>query len=340
MRFLSAKSAQRRNCVVEVVFSTLKVHPRDRFDYWHSVACSNIADHASVADCKHTFEASLQCGKIGDIGVVQFENSAMAISHTQHHADKAASDDLFVCRQDAGSLSVQQAGRELTLETGTITLIDPRLPYEGKFSSGSKLLVFKIPRHLLEVRLGNARDIAALPLKSLDGKDSLISTFLAMLPAHTGRLELTTENIIQNQVLDLLASSFASGLDKSSLPVSSMRSLTCFRVRTAIEKHLADPSLNAKGVAEAAGVSMRNANAALAGDNTSISRLLLERRLARCKAALGDLRQIHRTVSEIAYGWGFSDMTHFGRKFKAAFGMLPSEYRHLAKTTATIALDR
>jgi AraC family transcriptional regulator, positive regulator of tynA and feaB len=179
---------------------------------------------------------------------------------------------------------------------------------------------------LLELRLGNARDIAALPLKSLDGKDSLISSFLAMLPAHTGRLGLTMENMIQNQVLDLLTGSFASVMDKSS-PSSSTRLLTCLRVRAAIEKHLVDPSLNAKRVAEAAGVSARNANAALAGDHTSISRLLLERRLERCKAALGDPRQIHRTISEIAYGWGFSDMTHFGRKFKAAYGKLPSEYR-------------
>jgi AraC family transcriptional activator of tynA and feaB len=325
---------------LEVVFSTQEVHPRDRFDYWHSVACSNIADHASVADCRHSFEASLRCGTIGDIGLVQFENSAMAISRTRYHADKSASDDLLVCRQDAGSLALQQAGRELTLEAGTITLIDPRLPYEGKFSSGSRLLVFKIPRHLLEVRLGNARDIAALPLKPLNGKESLISSFLAMLAAHAGRLELTTENILQNQVVDLLASSFASALNKSSLPISSTRSLTCFRVRAAIEKHIVDPCLNTKRVAEAAGVSVRTANAALAGDNTSISRLLLERRLARCKAALGDLRQMHRTVSEIAYGWGFSDMTHFGRKFKAAFGMLPSEYRNLAKTKAAIALGR
>jgi AraC family transcriptional activator of tynA and feaB len=324
---------------VEVVFSTLAVHPRDRFDYWHSVACSNIADHASVPDCKHSFEASLQCGSIGDIGLVKFENSAMAISHTQYHADKATSDDLLVCRQDAGLLAMQQAGRELTLEAGAITLIDPRLPYEGKFSSGSRLLVFKIPRRLLEGRLGNARDIAVLPLRSLDGEDSLISAFLAMLPAHTGRLDLTMENIVQNQVVDLLAGSFASALDKSS-PISSIRLLTRLRVRAAIEKHLVDPSLNAKKVAEAAGVSARNANAALAGDHTSISRLLLERRLERCKAALGDPRQIHRTISEIAYGWGFSDMTHFGRKFRAAYGKLPSEYRHLARKTATIASDR
>jgi AraC-like DNA-binding protein len=38
-------------------------------------------------------------------------------------------------------------------------------------------------------------------------------------------------------------------------------------------------------------------------------------------------------VSEIAYGWGFSDMIHFGRSFRTAFGSLPGEYRKLEKTT-------
>jgi AraC-like DNA-binding protein len=323
---------------MEALFSTLAVHPRDRFDYWHSVACRTITDHSSVPDCRRRFEASLQCGKIGDIGLVEFENSAMAVSHTQFHADKAVADDLLVGRQDAGSLTLQQAGRELTLAPGTMTLIDPRLPYEGRFSAGSRLLLFKIPRRLLEGRLGNARTMAALPLRSLDGRDSLVSKFLAMLPSHTGCLEISMEQIIQNQVLDLLAGSFAAALEISG-PASSMRLLTCLRIRAAIEMHLVDPSANPRKVAEAAGLSARNANAALGGDHTSISRLLLERRLERCKAALGDLRQTHRTISEVAYGWGFSDMTHFGRKFKAAYGKLPGEYRQMAKITAATGSD-
>jgi AraC family transcriptional regulator, positive regulator of tynA and feaB len=67
----------------------------------------------------------------------------------------------------------------------------------------------------------------------------------------------------------------------------------------------------------------------LAQEGTSIRRLILERRLARCRTALEDPMQAHRSISEIAYGWGFSDMTHFGRKFRETYGMLPSEYRRL-----------
>jgi len=38
-------------------------------------------------------------------------------------------------------------------------------------------------------------------------------------------------------------------------------------------------------------------------------------RLERCRKALEDPVQAYRSVSESAYGWGFSDMTYFGRAF-------------------------
>ena len=40
-----------------------------------------------------------------------------------------------------------------------------------------------------------------------------------------------------------------------------------------------------------------------------------------------DPRRAHRTIGEIAFAWGFSDLSHFGRRFKAEFGVSPGEYR-------------
>ena len=85
-------------------------------------------------------------------------------------------------------------------------------------------------------------------------------------------------------------------------------------------------------MAAAAGVSVRYANAVLAKNGTSIVRLIWARRLEHCRRALEDPSQVRRTVSEIAYGWGFSDLTHFGRRFRMTYGSLPSEYRRLAKS--------
>jgi AraC-like DNA-binding protein len=136
---------------------------------------------------------------------------------------------------------------------------------------------------------------------------------------------------VKNQTLDLIAVSLAKTQERPRPYLSSARASALLNVRTAIEARLADPLLDAETVAAAAGVSVRYANALLAQEGTSIVRLIQSRRLERCHRALKDPRQVHRTVTEIASAWGFVDMTHFGRRFKAAYGVLPSEFRRRSK---------
>ena len=132
--------------------------------------------------------------------------------------------------------------------------------------------------------------------------------------------------MVKDQALDLVARALAKATEGLRPQVSSARSLVRMNARAAIDARLADPALDATAVAAAAGVSVRYANAVLAEESMSIVRLIQAMRLARCRRALEDPSQRHRRVSEIADSWGFSDMTHFGRKFKAAYGSLPSEY--------------
>ena len=140
------------------------------------------------------------------------------------------------------------------------------------------------------------------------------------------------EAIVKEQTLDLVAVSLARTMEDHAPRVSSARALALVSVRAAVEARLTDPALDAETVAAAAGISVRYANSVLAQENTSIIRLIQARRLARCRKALEDPLQAHRSVSEIAYGWGFSDMTHFGRRFREAYGLLPSDYRIRAKS--------
>jgi AraC family transcriptional regulator, positive regulator of tynA and feaB len=307
---------------VQTLFSTNDVHPRDRFDFWHSIACKMIVDHDSRPERRATFEAELQWGSLGDLELVLFKNSPMEVSNP-----RATADQLVVCRQMAGELAIEQNGREVLLQSGDITLLDPLLPYAGRFFSGSKLLVLKLPRRLLEARTGKTRQMIARRVRPMAAENSLASSFLAMLPAHAGRLGGAAGEIIADQVLDLVAVSFAKTMEYERPRVSSARSVVLLNLRGAVEAGLADPALDAETVAGAAGVSLRYANAVLAQEGTSVARLIQERRLARCRRALDDASQRHRTISEIAYGWGFSDMTHFGRRFKAAFGLSPRDYR-------------
>jgi AraC family transcriptional regulator, positive regulator of tynA and feaB len=316
---------------MERLFSTTQVHPRDRFDYWHNIACKNLIAHDAMPECRPSFEAELHAGALADLGLVLFEASPMRVSHTRDHCARMQSDEVFVCRLTSGQLVLEQAGREVDMEAGDMTLLDPLLPYEGKFSAGVKLLVLKAPRYALEARVGRITDMVIRPMKPAEAEHGLTSAFLAMLPNYAGQLGTAAIETVKNQTLDLVAVSLAKTQERPRPYLSAARASALFHVRTAIEARLADPLLDAETVAVAAGVSVRYANALLAQEGTSVVRLIQSRRLERCHRALQDPLQAHRNVSEIASAWGFSDMTHFGRRFKAAYGILPSEFRRRSK---------
>jgi AraC family transcriptional regulator, positive regulator of tynA and feaB len=313
------------------IFSTLNVHPRDRFDFWHSIACATIVGHDSIPAQRNLFSADIDVGVLAEIGVVRFENSPMRVSRTAAQVAQACSDELFVCRQDSGSLSINQDGHAVILRAGELSLLDPLMPYAADFPEQSQTLVLKIPRRSLEARLGPSRPLIGKSFGLATPFQKWVSSFLATLPGVVEKLGQPAEMILQTQIMDLIALSLAEAGAASKPRISSARSVALLAVRAAIEARLTHPSLNSSMAANAAGVSVRYANALLATDGESIMSLILARRLDRCLAALEDRKQDHLTISDIALSWGFSDMTHFGRSFKAKYKILPSELRKLSK---------
>src|ERR1700730_14568569 len=100
---------------MKIVFLTKNVHARDRFDFWHGVACKNLVDHNSLPECRLTFDAQIETGYLSNLELVLFHNSPMQVSHTARHIAHAKSDHLFVCRQVAGVIFLEQDTREIVL---------------------------------------------------------------------------------------------------------------------------------------------------------------------------------------------------------------------------------
>lgn len=317
---------------MRTLFSTAGLHPRHRFDFWHEIACKSIVAHNSNPECRNDFRAEIRSDTIGCLGLVIFENSPMTIQRTARQANVGPR-ELFICRQMAGSVALEQDCRDVLLEPGDITLIDPLRPYAGQFFTGSRMLVLKVPRASLEARIGRAREMTACSVKPLEAEDRFASAYLALLAAHGSSNGSALGQMMESQVLDCVAMSLGKAGAARTPRMSTARSLVRMKVRAAIEARLADPTLDVDAVAANAGVSRRYAAAVAAEDGTSIMQMILSRRLERCRRALEDPTQAGRTISDIAYGWGFADMTHFGRRFKAAFGATPREYRKLAGIT-------
>jgi AraC-like DNA-binding protein len=81
-------------------------------------------------------------------------------------------------------------------------------------------------------------------------------------------------------------------------------------------------------VAAYCGISVRTLHLRFARFGQTFGSWLLETRLNACSKALRDPLQLVRSISEIAYGYGFNNLSHFNKSFRARFGMSPGEWRH------------
>lgn len=315
---------------VKSIFSTSLVHPRDRFDYWHSFACKEIVGHDSVPEDRSKFHAEIKAAKFGNMDLVEFSNSPMQVSHTLAHVERTRSDTVFLCYQRSGSVLIVQNAREVNLDAGSLMLLEPRLPYDARFSRNSKTLLIKVPRRELRARIGGNRELIGRRVTAERADDGLALSIAAKLPSLVGKTASITEEMVGNHVLDLIGLSISRTIGSATIRVSSPKGLLLGQIRSAVEARLTDPDLDGQKVADIVGISVRYANALLSEQDLSLHRLILSRRLSRCRLAFEDPNQISRTIAEIAQGWGFSDMTHFGRCFKAAYGVSPREYQKAA----------
>jgi len=99
------------------------------------------------------------------------------------------------------------------------------------------------------------------------------------------------------------------------------------RVRQYINEHLTEGTLSPGQIAEGAGISVRHLHRLFARRGTSVSEWIRVQRLEHCWKDLGDPRQRERSITEIAYFWGFNDSAHFSHSFKKHFGVSPRSYR-------------
>jgi AraC family transcriptional activator of tynA and feaB len=310
-----------------LTFSTDTVHPRDRFDFWHSVACRSYVDHECEPDERRRFEGHVDIAPLAHTSLSTYSNTPARIWRTARQVARAHSDDLYLALQTRGTCTVSQDGRDALLQPGDFCLADTAGEYAFTYPVHSSQLILKIERPRLKARLPEFRSLMAVPVRSHEPTGALAFEFIGMLPRYRAAVADVAELRIADQAVDLAALALSIVAGSSGVKLSSTSAAALLRLRRAVEGALGRREMRCADVAAAAGMSMRYANHLLLQEGTSLERLLQHRRLEKCRETLRDPGQSHRSISEIAYAWGFSDASHFTRSFKAAYGMAPRDYR-------------
>ena len=100
------------------------------------------------------------------------------------------------------------------------------------------------------------------------------------------------------------------------------------RVKAYIRLHLRDPDLAIDRIAAALSCSKRYLHMCFADEGLSITEFIWTERLEQCRRELAAEALPGRTLTEVAFSWGFNSSSHFSRLFKKRFGAPPSRTRH------------
>jgi len=308
-------------------FTTAGLEPRRKLEFWNDTACASFTPLVSDPVDPRNFLGSLSRTRLGDLTFAEVYSDPQIVRRSRSHVARSRAAMFFVHLMLEGDSVSRQDGREAKLGPGDFTLCDTTRPYDILFENPNRMFVVGIPDNVLRRHLASPESVVALPMSGGTGLSGLLSHFLRNLWVRSrDDFDPLVEPRITRAILDLLASAYAM-VPEAQSQRSSLSTAHRIRIVNFIEAHLGDPDLTPMRVAEACKMTPRYLHHLFTHESETVAKYILRRRLEECSRALMLPSQRGRTVTSIAFDYGFNSPTHFGRVFRARFGITPREYR-------------
>jgi AraC-like DNA-binding protein len=302
--------------------TTDEVPPRQRFDLWNAAIFGTLAISVQpFRDGDAPFRAQLAARVSGPLLHLDFDADGFGATRQHREIAHRHWDSYWVYRESGPGAWFRIGGEELTTTAGDLVIADADAPFETRADRYAHQL-WLIPKAVLEPHLPVLGRPLVKHLSRQDGVSALAESYLAALTHNWHGLCEAEMGPVADTLGRLIG--IACGAAAEAQP-DALRVGRLVEVRRYIDRHLADPDLSPAGVAAALRVSVRTLHASFEQTGTSFARHVARRRLEECRAAL--LCDKGRSVTDIAFAWGFSSLSGFYRAFHAAFGMTPSDLR-------------
>ena len=202
--------------------------------------------------------------------------------------------------------------------------MDPTIPFTNKAQSAHDYRRWFLPRAWIEPHLSFDRRPLSIHLTGSDGPDAIVRSYLEALNETID----TLDHLQQPAVIDNLCRLLALSCGGSPGPQQgAIRAAKLQQAKDYISKHLTDPGLTPTQAAAAIKVSVRQLHLLFEPTGKSFAEHVQSRRLEECRAALVSPLSRDRSVTDIAYAWGFNSLASFYRAFRKRFGASPGEVR-------------
>ncbi|MCA1535910.1 helix-turn-helix domain-containing protein [Bradyrhizobium sp. NBAIM03] len=310
-------------------WNTVGVRPHEQFAYYREAICQAFMNLTPEPAAASGFPASVEHVRLGDAAINRVSFPEHLVRRSA--ADIAASDRscFYLNLKLAGRCRIQQDGREISLSPGQVGIFDSDRQFALLHDRGPQLRVasFWVPAEALRERLPASFDVVAARLS-----DDPVVGHLIVETARTlseGALQMSEDEGVRlfRALIELVAVSLSRSSRLHAAEAESLADATTLAVKRAIHRRLRQPGLAVADVAAAVGISERYVHKLLARSGSGFTDYVIDHRLDGAARDLRNPTMAEHAIGAIAFDWGFSDLSHFTRRFKQRFGCRPRDWR-------------
>lgn len=263
------------------------------------------------------FVGNIRLTNYGGLEVAHIETNARRVLHHRQAAEDSR--NCFLILQTSGVMGFSSArGEQLALKPGEIALVDSARPFDMHPQGLVQQLSVHIP----------VRMLPTLRLDSQFGKlpDHPISSQMLRLMLQQLRFQKYKSATTQPEgdaLCQAIVTLLQPAIRQTVTDTPSLRD----QAEQRIVSMLGDEHLNPATLAQAMNISRSTLYRLFADEDDGIARYILRRRLEHCAAELEAAAHQNRSITDIAFRWGFSDVSQFSRAFRRAYGVSPTVWR-------------
>jgi AraC family transcriptional regulator, positive regulator of tynA and feaB len=219
----------------------------------------------------------------------------------------------------------RQNGREAILQKGDATLIDSATPWSSDCAGDCSRLYLRVPQFVVDTQIR----VDDLPFARRIPGDSGLGAVLFHLSASLFE-QAEGLNVAEGlSALEAYLRVLAACIDGNRSSHAGARRVPelSSRIMRYIETHLTESTLGPVEIASALGISVRHVHRVFASRGYTVADWIRTQRLKRCGIDLSDPRLQDKSITEIAFYWGFNDSAHFSHSFKKHYLLSPRVFR-------------
>ncbi len=190
-----------------------------RLALWQDIVCDVFVGLDCKSDLGSAFHGSVTQASLGKAVCSEVSSDRQHVFRTPSRIARSDQDFVLVALGNRGDGGVVQDGRETLIHPGEFALYDTTRPYELKFNDTFTQTIFKVPREMLQRRLGGTESLTAISFGADVPLERLAYDFIFRLCQSVDRLAPTNAAALSEQAVDLLAMALSERLGNTFVAV-------------------------------------------------------------------------------------------------------------------------